>query len=107
MGDDAVHQGLDGWLFLSGGTNSVLGFYTAHDRFPDSTPHAWIDLLRERRARCASLGATYVHLIVPERLTIYPELYLGELPYMEQCPSLKLPRLARELGPAPGRIAFR
>ena len=95
---DAIHEGRAGWLFLSGGTNSVLGFYTEPDRFSDAAAQAWVDLLNTRRERCAALGASYVHLIAPEKLTVYPEFYVGDLPYMDQCPSIKLPRMLAKQG---------
>ncbi len=85
-----VHAGKDGWLFLKGGSNAALDYYVTATAFPRHVADAWRSLLVARHERAASLGARYVHLIAPEKLTIYPEFFDGELPYYESCPALAL-----------------
>jgi alginate O-acetyltransferase complex protein AlgJ len=98
MPDDLIHCGIEGWLFLVGGSNNVLRYYTEPEAFSDRLVSSWLDLLRARRKRCAGIGATYTHLIAPEKLTIYHEFFAGELSFIRDCPALRLPRAAKEAG---------
>jgi alginate O-acetyltransferase complex protein AlgJ len=95
MQSDLVHVGKDGWLFLVGGTNNVLEYYVEPDRFSANLVSKWLTLLQSRNARAADIGARYIHLIAPEKLTVYPEHYDGDLPYFDSCPSLRLVSAAR------------
>lgn len=73
-GSDIVHEGTDGWLFLVGGTNHPLSYFgTEENEFTDSVRDAWVTLLKCRNERCAELGARYIHLLAPEKLSVYPE----------------------------------
>jgi alginate O-acetyltransferase complex protein AlgJ len=96
--EEEVHRGGDGWLFLVGGSNQVLNYYQTPDAFPEATVQEWLALLRDRRERCRGLGATYVHLIAPEKLTVYHDKFNGELPYLSQTPALRLPAAALDAG---------
>jgi hypothetical protein len=93
-----VHRGKDGWLFLIGGANQVLDIYTRPGGFPDATVAKWVDLLRARRDRCAKSGVTYLHMIAPEKLSVYFDKFDGELPYREQSPAIRIPEEARAAG---------
>jgi hypothetical protein len=67
-----VYEGQDGWLFLTGGSNTIGALY---DRdaplLNDAKLQQWVDLIEERARRCADLGIEYVHISIPEKLTIY------------------------------------
>jgi len=91
---EQVHRGKDGWMFLVGGSNRVLSYYTVPDAFPDAAVQKWLALLSDRRERCRRLGATYVHLIAPEKLTVYHDKFNGELPYRSQTPAVRIPAAA-------------
>jgi hypothetical protein len=82
-----LHAGRDGWLFLTGGSNQVLRFYTEPHFFGPEQRAAWQDMLGEREARARACGAGYCHVIAPEKLSVYPEFYDGELPFIEHAPS--------------------
>jgi alginate O-acetyltransferase complex protein AlgJ len=88
--EDEVHAGKEGWLFLRGGRNAPLDFYATPDAFPREVADAWKTLLLSRNERATSLGARFVHLIAPEKLTIYPEFFAGELPFYDLCPAIAL-----------------
>ena len=69
---DDVHVGEEGWLFLTGGQNRPLAMYGR------SLAHAilllrWSTVIRMRAARCRRLGIAYVHLPVPEKLSVYAD----------------------------------
>jgi hypothetical protein len=71
-GRESVHVGRDGWLFLIGGTNRVL------DRYRGGLRHwlllrGWARLIRARARRAESLGIRCLHVIVPEKLSVYDD----------------------------------
>jgi hypothetical protein len=67
-----IYEGKDGWLFLIGGTNAIGELY---DRgaalLPDAKVREWVGLIEARARRLERLGIQYVHISVPEKLTIY------------------------------------
>ena len=66
-----VLPGKDGWLFLVGGSNSPVEQYSREGRLPDSALIRWRNRIEARAHRCAALGIRYVHITIPEKLTIY------------------------------------
>ena len=97
---DTVHIGRDGWLFLTGGSNSVMDQYGRglrrwwHLR-------AWSRLIEARAARAARLGIRCLHVIVPEKLSVYDNL-TRDLPYDPARASTRV--LARRLGRCPAYL---
>lgn len=76
MSDDVL-VGTDGWLFLKGGSNRLISFYQKPDTFDTNLVNAWLNLLRNRynllkKGKCIE----YLHLFVPNKLSVYPE-YAG------------------------------
>ncbi|MBV8851589.1 MAG: hypothetical protein JOZ16_18600 [Methylobacteriaceae bacterium] len=69
-----VHKGSDGWLFLIGGSNSVGSLYDRRSVLAgDDTMRKWADLIEQRARRLEAMGIQYVHINVPEKLTIYDD----------------------------------
>jgi alginate O-acetyltransferase complex protein AlgJ len=87
----AIQEGRDGWLFLRLGTNQVIRFFTEAGYFSASDVERWCDLLAERAIRMNELGARYFHFIVPDKLTVYRDNYLGSLKYYDNRPSRTIP----------------
>lgn len=89
-----VHLGRDGWLFLIGGSNRVMDRYRGplaqwwHLR-------RWSRLIAARAARAERLGIRYLHVIVPEKLSVYDHLTDG-LRYVPGHSSAR--QLAKRLG---------
>ncbi len=77
--DDTVHVGNDGWLFLVKGTNNVIDLYRRKSIFTEEMLQQWRMLLEGRNQRLADLGARYVHLPAPEKLTILSDHYDGQI----------------------------
>jgi len=78
--ENDVHIGHDGWLFLIGGSNNALDLYSApRTPFTPDIREDWVNLLTSRQNRAAAFGARYMHLIAPEKLSVYPEYFRGEL----------------------------
>lgn len=63
--------GKDGWLYWRGA--GVLESWRGADPMDESTLAAWRTRLQSRRDRCAALGAHYLFVLVPEKVTAYPE----------------------------------
>lgn len=87
-----VHAGKDGWLFLKGGRNSPIRYYNEPDLFSDEMVNAWIDILEKRVGYLGRLNIKYVHLFVPNKLTVYPEYYADKLECFECSPLQKVER---------------
>jgi alginate O-acetyltransferase complex protein AlgJ len=67
-----VHQGLEDWLFLTGGSNFVIHLYQRDDgHLPDAALARWADAVVDRKARCEAMGIVYAHLVAPEKITVY------------------------------------
>ena len=85
-----VHIGKDGWLFLLKGSNNSIEFYKKPNLFDEALQNAWRELLNRRIKYFSEHKIKYIHLFVPNKLTIYPEYYKDILPYYEHTPLLKL-----------------
>jgi hypothetical protein len=99
-GRESVHVGRDGWLFLTGGTNRVL------DRYRGGLRHwlllrSWVRLIRTRARRAERLGIRCLHVIVPEKLSVYDDKTDG-LRYAPARASTR--RLARSLARHPAYL---
>ena len=89
-----VHEGLDGWLFLRGGTNFVTSLYSRDSgHLPDAKIALWKILIEHRAARCKALGIECAHLIVPDKLTIYGDKQSEPLVDPELAPAIRLAEL--------------
>jgi alginate O-acetyltransferase complex protein AlgJ len=83
-----VHEGQDGWLFLTG----VLG--TLYDRaapeLPDARLADWVKLIEARAERLEQMGIQYVHMAAPEKLTIYDNKLRAPIVDWGLSPALRL-----------------
>jgi alginate O-acetyltransferase complex protein AlgJ len=99
-----VHEGLDGWLFLQGGSNYVASLYRRDvGNVSDRRLALWRKLIEARAARCRALGIECVHIVVPDKLTIYGDRLAAPLIDPEQSPAL---RLAEQMAQSPARESF-
>ncbi|MEH3117882.1 MAG: hypothetical protein PGN25_09880 [Methylorubrum populi] len=97
-----VYEGRDGWLFLIRGNNRVLEQY-GRPGVSRRTLWRWRRIVETRVRRCARLGATYLHALAPEKLTVYPERAEGLAFDPARAPAL---RLARWLTASPSARAW-
>ncbi|SMO63474.1 alginate O-acetyltransferase AlgX-related protein [Paracoccus laeviglucosivorans] len=84
--ENGVMVGKDGWLFLWSGSNDVHRYYTDSGYFTDRDAQDWADLLNTRRTRIAALGATYRHLTVPDKISVYRDHLPRSLPHPDRHP---------------------
>ncbi len=97
MSELIVHEGRDGWLFLTGGTNFVTTLYERDGgHLPDANLRRWRDAIVERRRRCDALGIAYAHLVAPEKLTIYGHKQACPLVDIDLAPAIRLETLFKE-----------
>lgn len=87
---NTVEQGRDGWLFLVGGTNSVIDLYDTPSSFNDDMAERWVRLLQDRHDCFQARGIEYLHLGAPEKLTVLSQHYLGTLPDIDGSPIMQL-----------------
>ena len=75
--DPKVLVGEDGWLFWRGARDRVLKLHTP-TRLAAWIVWRWTRLLRRRAGRCEALGARFIQLIAPDKLSIYPDKLGGQ-----------------------------
>lgn len=69
-----VYEGIDGWLFLQGGSNKVGTLYDRKSRLAgDSKLQRWKGVIECRTRELERLSIQYVHVNVPEKQTIYDD----------------------------------
>lgn len=65
--------GRNGWLYLKNGSNELIKYYTQKNKFNGHLINAWHNLLKDRYARFERKSTRYIHIFIPNKLTIYPE----------------------------------
>ncbi len=88
--DDTVHVGRDGWLFLIKGSNNVSDLYRRNSSFTAEKAQQWVSLLQTRQEKIAALGARYVHLPAPEKLSVLHKYYNGRIENINGSPITRL-----------------
>ena len=67
-----VYKGQDGWLFLIGGSNAIGALYDRDAPLLDEAKlRQWVKLIEDRARRLERMGIEYVHVCIPEKLTLY------------------------------------
>ncbi len=90
-GTEHVHVGRDGWLFLTAGSNNVVGQFS-RSRLMARRVRGWKRLVIARVRGCERLGSRYLHVIVPEKLTVYDHKLDGLAVKVRLSPALRLRR---------------
>jgi alginate O-acetyltransferase complex protein AlgJ len=67
-----IYEGQDGWLFLIGGSNSIGALYDRNaPLLDDAKLRQWVKLIEARARRLERMRIEYVHISIPEKLTLY------------------------------------
>ena len=92
-----IYEGWDGWLFLTGGSNSIGALYDRHAPLLDQAKlQQWLKLIEERAHRLKAMGIQYVHINIPEKLTVYDnKLYDPPIVDWRLSPAIRLREMLR------------
>ncbi|WP_348532379.1 alginate O-acetyltransferase AlgX-related protein [Methylobacterium oxalidis] len=63
---------MDGWLFVTAGTNNPLMQFS-HSKHMRLALRVWKKLTLWRSRRCKGAGIQYLHVIVPEKIAVYDD----------------------------------
>lgn len=63
----------DGWMFLTGGSNDVYQYFVEGQAISDDITSGWNDLLEERVDLSEEYGFNYLHIVAPEKISVYPD----------------------------------
>ena len=74
-GDRSALLGRAGYLFLIGGSNDVIGQYTMPSATAQGFAASWSQLLLARSEEATKRGLRYHQVIIPEKISILPELF--------------------------------
>ncbi|MFT5896823.1 MAG: alginate O-acetyltransferase complex protein AlgJ, partial [bacterium] len=85
-----VHRGEDGWLFLTGGEHQIIDLFREESAFTQDMANAWISLLRLRADLLNARGIQYIHLAVPDKLTLLNRHYADTLQNADGSPIRQL-----------------
>ncbi|NHN85096.1 hypothetical protein GOB93_10645 [Acetobacter musti] len=71
--------GTGGHLFLTRGSNNVLSIYdhAYNEKEVEETAEKWVNLFKARLDFCNSLGARFIEVIIPDKLSVLREQYDG------------------------------
>jgi hypothetical protein len=90
--DKAALVGKNGFFYLVGGSNDVIGQYSSECRDNEDFSDRWLQLLVTRRAAALARNVHYHQIIIPEKISILPESF----PYPVITPTRLLERLELE-----------
>lgn len=85
-----LHRGKDGWLFLTGGSNGVTALFDRRGDCGDAVIAAWGRLVERRMRKASRLGARFLQIVVPDKLTVYPDKLERPLVDPAQSPATRL-----------------
>lgn len=82
--------GRNGWIFINNGSNELMKYQTGQKEMSAADINAWKDLLRQRSDWHRDKGIKYVHLIVPNKVSVYPEFFPGAIASSPRRPAIQL-----------------
>lgn len=97
---DKVLVGREGWLFLRGDSNDALGQQTGRVRHSERDKERLGEVLAQRAAVAAEVGAAWLTAVVPDKEMVYPEHLPAEIVPRGRRPVHDFLDLAAEAGAA-------
>ncbi len=88
--DGVAVTGRHGWVFLGGGTNTILDQYRGAFALPEDFDERWAQAMEARRRGAEQLGAAFAAVIVPDKLGVIAAEFPDPLPRMAQAPAAVL-----------------
>jgi hypothetical protein len=95
---DRVLEGEEGWLFLQGDRNDALGQHTGRISFDERQLAGLRDLMARRNETTASLGATWLTAVVPDKEMVYAKFLPPEVELVDRRPSHDYLDVAAQVG---------
>jgi alginate O-acetyltransferase complex protein AlgJ len=90
--------GRNGWLFLAGDSNDVLGQHTGRIRPGRVWELRWRLLFAYRKRLVRRIGATWIHCITPDKESVYAEELPPEIETVPRRPIHRLLDIAAKMG---------
>ncbi len=90
--------GRDGWLYLRGDTNDILGQHTGRVRFGEEERLRWRRVLWDRIAASGALEIPWVCVVAPDKESVYPEHLPPEVSPSARRPVHEFLELAEAVG---------
>lgn len=90
--------GSDGWLFLNGDSNDVLGQHTGAVVPGPEWVRGWSDVLRRRVELMAAIGAEWIYMICPDKESVFEDMLPAEVHPVARRPVHRLLELGRDAG---------
>ncbi len=63
------------WLFINGGSNSLMKYHTGIKQLSSPEINQWNQLLQQRIEWHKALNIRYQHIFAPNKIAVYPEYY--------------------------------
>ncbi len=92
--DPTVHQGKDGYLFLSGGNHSVFSLFSGKTMPARGSVERFVDNLTARQKYCAAKGIRFHTIVFPEKCVVLRDRVGTDLPLRSVYESVYRPQLA-------------
>jgi len=90
--------GVDGWLFLSGDVNDVIGQHTGRRKLGAQELEAWTTVFGSRLEKARTLGVDYRFYVAPDKEAVYSEYLPADVVPSAERPVHAVSRLASEAG---------
>ncbi len=90
--------GRDGWLFLTGDTNDVLGQHTGRVQPGKLWELRWRRVLAARKRLVSGVDASWVHCLIPDKESVYAEQLPPEIEVVPRRPIHRFLEIARSMG---------
>jgi alginate O-acetyltransferase complex protein AlgJ len=87
---NGVICGLSDWLYLQGGSNSLMDYHTGAKQLSKEEIESWRQTLQYRHEWHQSRNIKYLQVFAPNKICVYPEFYPEELTIIGDRPIVQL-----------------
>jgi hypothetical protein len=71
--NEKVLRGNDGWLFLRGDSNDVIGQHTGRITLTRGSRRSWSRIIKQRCSLAKHLDVVWLCVVIPDKESVYPE----------------------------------
>ncbi len=87
---NGVICGLSDWLYLQGGSNSLMDYHTGAKQLSEEEIESWRKTLQYRHEWHQARNIKYLQVFAPNKICVYPEFYPEELTLVGDRPIVQL-----------------